>query len=95
MELVFRKGFRIIFRAYNDGVAYRIATGFKDSIIVNTETAHFHFPPGAHAWTPIIHKRENQDVFHASFEELYPYHSLTNLKPDDVMYAPRVGEYDV
>lgn len=80
--------FRLIFRAYNDGIAYRIATSFKDSISVVNETAQFNFTGDAHAWAPVIQKREDVDVFHTSFEELYPYKSLDNLSPGDYMYSP-------
>ncbi len=37
----FRGPFSIIFRAYNDGVAYRILTHFRDSITIKNETATF------------------------------------------------------
>ena len=80
--------FRLIFRAYNDGVAYRIATSFKDSITVVNETAQFNFSGDAHAWAPVIQKREDVDVFHTSFEELYPYKSLDSLLPGDYMFSP-------
>ncbi len=80
--------FRLIFRAYNDGIAYRIATSFKDSITVVNETAQFNFTGDAHAWAPVIQKREDVDVFHTSFEELYPYKSLDSLSPGDYMYSP-------
>ena len=39
LTLQFNNRFAIIFRAYNDGVAYRIRTSFKDSIVVLSETA--------------------------------------------------------
>ena len=71
LTINFKNNFTVIFRAYNDGVAYRIATSFKDSIIVQNETAQFNFKNDAHAWAPIIQKREDQDVFHTSFEETY------------------------
>ncbi len=37
-------GYNIVFRAYNDGVAYRFTTNFKDSITVLQEEASFCFP---------------------------------------------------
>ncbi|HVX26858.1 MAG TPA: glycoside hydrolase family 97 protein [Parafilimonas sp.] len=84
----FKNNFAVIFRAYNDGIAYRIATSFKDSIIVQNETAQFNFTDNAHAWTPIIHKRDNADVYHTSFEELYPYNALDSLSNNDYMFNP-------
>lgn len=88
LTINFKNNFAVIFRAYNDGIAYRIATTFKDSILVQNETAQFNFTNNAHAWSPIIQKREDQDIFHTSFEELYPYKSLDSLSVNDYMYSP-------
>ena len=80
--------FAVIFRAYNDGIAYRIRTTFSDSITVMKETAAFKFMKNAFAFAPVIQKREGQDVFHTSFEELYPYKKLDSLSENDFMYSP-------
>src|SRR4029078_700408 len=88
LTINFKNNFIVIFRAYNDGVAYRIATTFKDSIIIQNETVQFDFANDAHAWAPVIQKREDQDVFHTSFEELYSYKLLDSLSANDYMYSP-------
>jgi alpha-glucosidase len=88
LTITFKNNFAVIFRAYDDGVAYRIVTAFKDSITVINETAQFNFAEAAHAYAPIIQKREGLDVFHTSFEELYPYKSLDSLSTNDYMYSP-------
>ena len=44
MEIIFKLPFILKFRVYNDGVAYRIATSFKDSVTVRQEIAEFNFP---------------------------------------------------
>lgn len=88
LAINFKNNFSVIFRAYNDGVAYRITTSFKDSIIVQNELAQFNFTNEAHAWTPIIHKRDNVDVYHTSFEELYPYNTLDSLSNNDYIFNP-------
>lgn len=88
LAINFKNNFSVIFRAYNDGVAYRITTSFKDSIIVQNEIAQFNFTNEAHAWTPIIHKRDNVDVYHTSFEELYPYNTLDSLSNNDYIFNP-------
>ena len=84
----FKNQFTVIFRAYNDGVAYRITTSFKDPIVVQNETAQFIFNKGAFAWAPVIHKRPDQDVFHTSFEEVYSYRALDSLSANDFMFSP-------
>ncbi|MEJ7589100.1 MAG: glycoside hydrolase family 97 N-terminal domain-containing protein [Ferruginibacter sp.] len=43
LTLIFRQPYRVEFRAYDDGVAYRISTGFKDSVYIINEVAHFSF----------------------------------------------------
>jgi alpha-glucosidase len=88
LRLQFKKQFAVIFRVYNDGVAYRIETFFKDSITVAGETAGFSFLKNAHAWAPVIQKREGLDVFHTSFEERYPYKILDSLSNGDYMFSP-------
>jgi len=88
LTITFKNNFALIFRACNDGVAYRIAASFKDSITVVNETAQFNFSNGAHAYAPIIQKRTGQDVFHTSFEERYPYKSLDSFSNEDYMYSP-------
>jgi alpha-glucosidase len=86
--LQFNNRFAVIFRAYNDGIAYRMVTTFRDSITVINETAAFRFNAGTHAFAPVIQKREGLDVFHTSFEELYPYKSLDSLSIQDYMFSP-------
>jgi alpha-glucosidase len=86
--LQFNNHFSLIFRAYNDGAAYRIVTSFPDSIIVSSETAGFQFMKATHVYAPVIQKREGLDVFHTSFEELYPYKNLDSLSKQDFMFSP-------
>src|SRR5205809_4905075 len=44
LSLQFKESFALLLRVYNDGVAYRIVTRFKDSIIIKNEIAEFSFP---------------------------------------------------
>ncbi len=88
LTINFKNNFAVIVRTYNDGVAYRIATSFKDSVIVQSETAQFTFANNAHAFAPVIQKREGVDIYHTSFEELYPYKLLDSLSANHLMYSP-------
>ncbi|MBS1746705.1 MAG: glycoside hydrolase family 97 protein [Bacteroidetes bacterium] len=88
LEIHFKNKFTVIFRAYNDGIAFRIKTCFKDSITVRNETATFPFTDNAFIWAPVIQKREGLDIFHTSFEETYPYKNLESIRDSDYMYSP-------
>lgn len=54
-ELVirFRQDFSLIFRVYDDGVAYRFTTSMKDEVTVTGETFGLSLPEGATAWYPL------------------------------------------
>ena len=43
LTLQFKQPYTLLFRVYNDGVAYRIITHFKDSIIIKNEIALVQF----------------------------------------------------
>ena len=95
-ELViqFRKNFSVIFRVYNDGVAYRIVSRFKDSITVKKETAIFNFINEANIYAPLVQKREGLDIYHTSFEELYSHKSLDSLSSNDEMFTPALVSFN-
>jgi alpha-glucosidase len=56
-----------IFRAYNDGVAYRFFTKKKDSIIVQSEEANFNFADDDSAFIPYANNPHNGDKYECSF----------------------------
>lgn len=75
MELQFKKGYSLIFRAYNDGVAYRWVTNIKDSITVKTEMVNFNFTQDHAIWFP-----EEESVF-SHQERVYHYLKLSEITP--------------
>jgi len=52
LSIVFRSGFTLTFRVYNDGVAYRFESDLKDSLIIQNEIAELSFPDGTTSWFP-------------------------------------------
>lgn len=56
LTLIFRKAYRIVFRVYNDAVAYRFETAWKqDSVNIQHEICTVHMPSGTQAyfqWAP-------------------------------------------
>lgn len=80
--------FAVEFRAYNDGVAYRLYTEFADSITVEHETAVFNFTHGSTVIAPLIEKREGADAYHTSFESIYTYKNLDSLTKKDKAFSP-------
>ena len=74
MTLDFKGGYKLVFRAYEDGAAYRFVSSLKKPFQVKSEQAVFNLPdnPKIFAATPkgrMIDGVENQ--YHSSFQNTY------------------------
>lgn len=88
LSITFQQPFIVEFRVYDDGVAYRISTSFKDSIIVQNEVADFYFPGKPKAYFPEMGKKPDADIYHTNFEELYLLKRLDSLSEIALAYSP-------
>ncbi|HET6993751.1 MAG TPA: glycoside hydrolase family 97 N-terminal domain-containing protein, partial [Chitinophagaceae bacterium] len=88
LKLIFKEPFGIEFRLYNNGMAYRMETRFRDSINIERETAFFGLDPSAQVWFAGIDKRQNMDRFHTSFEAVYKKQSLVDIADTMLTFAP-------
>lgn len=88
LSINFRKACKIEFRVYDDGLAYRFLTSFRDSIIVNNEVADFHFPNQPEVYFPGIHKRDDADIFHTSYEELFSQRKMADIGKAELAFNP-------
>ena len=88
MSIKFKQPYSVAFRIYDDGVAYRISTHFKQAITVMNEVAEFNFPDRPSAYFPQVQKKEDADIFHTSFEEEYPLRKLDSISDGTMGYSP-------
>lgn len=88
LTLQFKQPYTLLLRVYNDGVAYRLVTRFKDSIIIEDEIAEFTFNPGKKVLLPVIDPGNRIDRFHTSFEELYQLRPVDSLTEQTIAYSP-------
>jgi alpha-glucosidase len=88
LSIQFKQPYSIEFRAYDDGVAYRILTRFKDSIIVKDEVASFAFTGQPSGYFPEIPMKGNEDPFKTSFEDLYTFKKLDSFPATSIAYTP-------
>lgn len=92
LALNFREKFSVVFRAYDDGIAYRFETSYPDSLQVNDEVAHFRFDPKSTVYFPQIQKRGDLDIFHTSFEEPYLKLPLSEIASSQVAFSPVLAD---
>jgi alpha-glucosidase len=84
----FKQPFSLVFRVYNDGVAYRFLSHRKDSISVINEMAEFNFPDDPMIYFSQVIKRENTDIFHTSFEEPYEIKPIDSIGIENFIFSP-------
>ncbi|GJM29172.1 MAG: alpha-glucosidase [Cyclobacteriaceae bacterium] len=90
LEIPFRGGYSVIFRAYDDGIAYRITTSLKDTVVVNDEQIIYNFPQDHRAAFPIA------DDFFTHYERTHVIQKVSELANDKfsclpVLIAPENG----
>ncbi len=89
MILVFKE-FSLIFRAYDEGVAYRFKSSLKGDYNVISEQAEFAFDKDWEAFIPYIH-RDGQSLeqqFYNSFENTYTVNTLSQWNKEKLAFAP-------
>ncbi|MBO0939775.1 glycoside hydrolase family 97 protein [Fibrella sp. HMF5335] len=86
--LQFREKFDLIFRVYDDGVAYRFRTVLPDSITIRDEEARFTLANNPTLYYPPVQPRREADRFHTSFEELYQIRPLDQVPDSTLCFSP-------
>ncbi len=82
----------VIFRAYNDGIAYRFFTSKADSITIQSEEATFNFTADDSTYIPYANDPHNHDKYQCSFENTYRHIPLSEIAEDTVAFAPILVE---
>jgi alpha-glucosidase len=78
----------IIFRVYNDAVAYRFFIKRKGDIIIKNEEANFNFTDDYKAFIPIQWDYRDGKIFNSSFEALYHEIRLSQFPKDSLAFLP-------
>lgn len=84
MTLNFEGGYSLIFRAYNDGVAYRFQTNLKGELLVYNEEVEYRF------WED--HKMVNHlvDSYTTSYEKTYSRQTISQVEAGNLIGLPSV-----
>ncbi len=86
--LNFRNNFGVIFRVYNDAVAYRFFTSVKGELTVINEEANFTFTGDHQAFIPYMWDYRDGKIFNCSFESLYTEQNISNFRKDSLAFLP-------
>lgn len=94
MTLNFKGNFGLVFRLYNDGLAYRFFTKMKDSVKVVNEIADFTFSNDNNTFAAYVNNKGKtfDEQFRTSFENTYVNQPITKLNNQKLMFLPLLVE---
>lgn len=94
--LNFKEDFSLIFRAYNEGMAYRFVSTGKNDFIVKNEEATFNFDKDYKAYIPYVKTKYDdfETQYFNSFENTYAHVLLSDIDPKRLMFTPVIVEFD-
>ncbi|MEP7143414.1 MAG: glycoside hydrolase family 97 protein [Ferruginibacter sp.] len=78
----------LVFRAYNDGMAYRFFTKRKGEITISSEEANFNFDNDYKCFVPYVRDFRGTEQYIQSFEALYDEMNLSGAKKDTLGFLP-------
>ena len=95
LRIDFSTRYAVEFRAYNEGVAYRFATNFKQDFILENEIAEFAFAKDYQGYFPYANlSGEKNDKYFTSFESWYQHIELSKFEAGKVAFVPVIVEAD-
>jgi alpha-glucosidase len=90
----FKEGFNLIFRAYDEGIAYRFISTLNKPFTVQSEEAVFRFPSDQKAYIPYVQliKEPLEAQFYNSFENTYTHIPLSQWDVRRLAFSPLLVE---
>lgn len=88
------KHFSLVFRAYDDAMAYRFVSHLKGRYEVETEFADFAFPEDWNMWAAYVcqHVETLDSQFYNSFENQYEYVPFSQWNKDRMAFLPLMAD---
>jgi alpha-glucosidase len=84
LNLAFNGNYSIVFRAYNEGIAYRFVTRLKGSVLVTDEEASFRFTDNF----PVL--MAPAGTFQSSYEYIYRWYNIQDINDTNFTYCPAI-----
>jgi alpha-glucosidase len=82
----------LIFRVYNDGVAYHFFTKRKGELFVKNEEANFNFTADQKVFVPYMWDYRDGKIFNSSFEALYKEINISKFASDSLAFLPVLAD---
>lgn len=88
LDLKMKGNYGVVFRAYNEGMAYRFYTTMKDSVIVEDEIAAFNFPENYTSYMAYSTAGVKSDQYAMAFQNTYTVSTVKEAQSDNIAFLP-------
>jgi alpha-glucosidase len=94
LTFTFKDDYTLIFRLYDEGMAYRFITTGKTDFVVIDEEANFNLGYNSFAYIPYVRSDANtyEEQFFNSFENIYSYSGIKEWNKTKLAFSPIVVE---
>lgn len=86
LRLDFQGGYSLLFRAYDEGIAYRFVTNLKGELIVYDEMVQYRFNDNYMMVNHVV------DSYTTSYEKVYTRQRITGFGPENLISLPSIVE---
>ena len=88
LTLNLKGDYGVVFRAYNEGAAYRFFTKRKGEMVIQSEQSEFNFDKDDTAFIPYTSDLREGERYSCSFEEFYTQIPISKFNKDTLGYLP-------
>lgn len=88
LDLQLKGNLGVVFRAYNEGIAYRLYTTAKEGLTVRDEVVQMNFPKDYTTYMAYSTVKPGKDPYAMAFQNLYTKSSVTGVKTDNIAFLP-------
>lgn len=94
LTIDFKGNYSVIFRAFDDGIAYRFTTSLKRPYKVINEQVELNLPNNLYAYIPYVNRSitEIDKQFFNSFENIYVHKKIAEWNPKRLAFTPLLVE---
>lgn len=88
VDLRMKGDYGVVFRAYNEGVAYRFYTSFDQSVSVKDETVQLNFPQDYESYMAYSTISPDKDQYAMAFQNLYTVSPVSGASAERIAFLP-------
>lgn len=78
----------VIFRAYDEGIAYRFYTSMQDSLVIQNEIIRMNFPQDYTTYMAYSTAKPEKDPYAMAFQNLYTQSTVKEARTDNIAFLP-------